>query len=140
MATQTGKPVVFGYTGTDGIAATGLTGNIIFESHEYAKKSDEVQIKGAAGTLVTRIFPEDQQTASIECYPTGADVAAARTAKATLLALRHKILNITACADAPELVNSYWFVIDVKVSGSNVGAHKVSLMLEQNAGITADAA
>lgn len=138
MATQTGIKVVFGYTGTDGIAATGLTAKGLFQSHEYAITSpDEVKLKSAIGKVATRIFPEEVETATIEWIPGSAtDVAGARTSKADLLALRHTVINITACADAPELVNDNWFVDDVKITGSNVGEHKVTLMLIDNDGIT----
>ena len=143
MATQSGTIVVFGYTGTDGITATGLTGKGIFTSHEYAMKSDEQQIQGADGKLTTRIFPEDYKTATIEWIPSDSGsnqtVADARAAKTALLGLRHTILNITACDDAPELVDSNWFVVDVKASGSNTGYHKVTLTLESHDGITAAA-
>lgn len=138
MATQSGVKVVFGYTGTDGIAATGLTGTMQLQSHDYEAKSDEQQIMSAAGALATRIFHNPSKAATLEVIPSSAtDVAGARTSKATLLALFQTILNITACADAPELVDSHWLVVSAKVSGSNTGAHKVTLTLEQHSGITA---
>ena len=142
MATQTGVKVVFGYTGTDGIAATGLTANGLFQSHDFnVTTPDEVKLKSSIGKVATRIFPEDVSNATIEWIPGDAtDVAGARTNKAELLALRHTILNITACADAPELIKTNWFVDDVKVVGSNADAHKVTLTLVANDGITASPA
>ena len=56
MATQTGSVVVFGFTGTDGIAATGLTGNGIFVEADFEHGHDEEQIRNAAGDLVNRTF------------------------------------------------------------------------------------
>lgn len=138
MATQTGVKIVFGYTGTDGIAATGLTGTMLLQSHDFEHSHDEVQIKTAAGELATRVFSNTGKKATLEVIPSSAtDVAGARTSKATLLALIRTILNITACADAAELVDTNWLVVGVKTSGSNVGEHKVTLMLENNDGITA---
>lgn len=141
MATQTGKFVVFGYTGTDGIAPTGLTGKMLFQSHDFEHKADEEQIKSATGDLVTRIFYNPCRTATLEVIPSDAtNVAGAIASKTALLALARTKLEITACTDAPELVNSTWFVTSAKASGSNTGAHKVTLTLEQHTNITADPA
>lgn len=139
MATQTGVKVVFGYTGTDGIAATGLTGNGLFTAHTFKKSSPgEVKLYTAAGKVATRVFPEDVSDATIEWIPGDAtDVAGARTNKGELLALYHTIINITACADAAELVKTNWFVESVDVAGSNVGEHKVTMALSAHDGITA---
>ena len=138
MATQSGSKVVFGYTGTDGIAATGLTGTMLLQSHDFESASEEKQIMSAAGDLATRIFHNAHLRATLEVIPTSAtDVAGARTSKATLLALKRTILSITACADAPELIATNWLVTSAKAAGSNVGEHKVTLSLEAHAGITA---
>lgn len=140
MATQSGAFVVFGFTGTDGIAATGLTGNILLQSHSFEHTHDEVQIKGATGNLVTRVLYNEGSKATLEVIATGSSVANARTAKTTLLALKDTIINITACADAPELVLSNWLVVGTSASGSNTDAHKVTLNLEAHAGITSSPA
>lgn len=141
MATQTNLKVVFSYTGTDGIAAVGLTGNMQLQSHDFESAADEKQIMSAAGDLATRIFHNPHRKATLEVIPSSAtDVAGARTSKATLLGLKRTILEITACADAPELIASNWFVVSVKTAGSNVGEHKVTLNLEAHANITASAA
>lgn len=138
MATQTGKFVVFGYTGTDGIAATGLTGTMLFQSHEFNASREKVKLRGATGNTVTKIRYDEMKNATLEVIPSNStDVAGARTSKATLLALDGTILNITACADAPELVDTNWIVEDVKVVGSNTDAHKVTLVLENHDSITA---
>ena len=138
MATQTGVKVVFGYTGTDGIAATGLTGTMLLQSHDYNASRDKLKLKGASGNTVTKIRSDEMKNATLEVIPSSAtDVAGARTSKATLIALDGTILNITACADAPELVDTNWLVEDVKVTGSNEGHHKATLTLENHDGITA---
>jgi hypothetical protein len=138
MATQTGIKVVFGYTGTDGIAATGLTGTMLFQSHDFQAKREKLKLKSAAGNTVTKIRYDEAADATLEVIPSSAtDVAGARTSKAALIALDGTILNITACADAPELIHSDWMVEDVKVVGSNEGHHKVTLTLERYSAITA---
>jgi hypothetical protein len=138
MATQTGFKVVFGYTGTDGIAATGLTGNILFTDHTYKKSREKKKLANAAGDTVTKIRYDEMQEATLEIiFASATDVATAISNKATIIALDGTILNITACASAPELINSHWLVEDVDVKGSNADAHKVSLKLENHSNITA---
>jgi hypothetical protein len=141
MATQTGIKVNFGFTGTDGVAATGLTGAGLFQSAEYEPGTDEKQLMSAAGDLVTRVFYNAHKKATIEWIPGSAtDVATAITNQTTLVGLFHTILNITACASKPELIDSHWLVVGVKTAGSNSDASKVTLTLEQHAGITASPA
>ena len=141
MATQTGVKVNFAFTGTDGIAATGLTGAGLFQSADYEPGSDEKQLMSAAGDLATRVFHNAHKKATIEWIPGSAtDVATAITNQTAMVALYHTILNITACASMPELIDSHWFVVGVKTNKSNTDAAKVTLTLEQHAGITAAAA
>jgi hypothetical protein len=138
MATQTGIKVNFGFTGTDGIAATGLTGAGLFVSADYEPATDEKQLMNAAGDLATRVFHNLHKKATIEWIPGSAtDVATAITNQTTMIALFHTIINITACASKPELIDSHWLVVGVKATGSNTDASKISLTLEQHAGITA---
>jgi hypothetical protein len=137
MATQTGVFVNFGFTGTDGIAATGLTGNILLQSADFEPGHDEKQIMSAAGELVTRVFHNFSKKATLEVVASGSSVANAIAAQTSLLALNRTILNITACASKPELVDSNWLVVGVKSSGSNTDASKITLSLENHDGITA---
>ena len=137
MATQSGVLVNFGFTGTDGIAATGLTGAGLFQSADYELGCDETQLKSAAGELVTRVFANQHKKATIEWIPGAASVASAITAQTAMVALYHTILNITACASMPEMIDSHWLVVGVKTAKSNTDAAKVTLSLEQHAGITA---
>ena len=137
MATQTGSKVVFG---NSGVAATPFTGKIIVQGSDFSPTSEEKQIKGASGDLVTRIFTNPGKKATIECIATGTDVADARTNQSALASLYQTIVNITASTDAPHLVGSNWFVVDVKIAASNEDVSKVTLSLEQHAGITASAA
>ena len=138
MATQSGVKVIFGYTGTDGIAATGLTGNMLFTGHDFKKSREKKKLASAAGDTVTKIRFDEMQEATLEMIPSSAtDVATALTNKATIIALDGTIISITACANAPELINTHWMVEEVTVKGSNADANKITLKLEQHAGITA---
>ena len=135
-ALQSGIIVNFGYTGTDGIAATGLTGNMLLQSSDFEHGHDEEQIKDATGALATRVFYNIHKKATLEVIPSGSSVANAVTAESTLMALMRTILNITACASHPELVGTNWLVVAAKSTKSNTAASKVTLSLEQHAGIT----
>lgn len=137
MATQTGVKVNFGFTGTDGIAATGLTGNGILTSADFEHGHDEVQIKSAAGELATRVFFNTHKKATIEWIPGKDTVANAITAQTTILALIRTVLSITACASIPELIDTNWLVVGAKVTGSNTDSAKITLSLENHDGITA---
>ena len=145
MATQTGVKVNFGFTGTDGIAATGLTmasnKGMLFQGADYSKTDDEVQLKSAAGALATRIFPNPGEKATLDFIPASdSTVAKAIEAQTAQIALYHTILNITACDSKPELVKTNWFVVGVSSKGSNTDVSKITLELEAHAGITAAAA
>ena len=141
MATQTGKYLNVGFSGADGIAATGLTGTMLLQSSSYEAADTEAQTFGASGDLVNRTFTNPMKKATLEVIPSDAtNVAGAISAQTSLLALRHTILNITACASAPELIDSHWFVVSTKSAKSNTDASKVTLELEQHAGITVAAA
>lgn len=137
MATIVGKPVSFGFSGTDGIAeATYFTGKIILQSIEQEYTSDEEQIRSAAGALVTRSFYNPGDKATLEYIPTASTLAGV-TANVSAPAVG-TIVNITACADMPTLIKSNWVVVPgAKISGSNTAAKKISLPLEAHAGVTA---
>ena len=139
MATIVGKPVSFGFSGTDGISeATYLTGKIILQSIEHEYTSDEEQIRSASGALVTRAFYNPGDKASLEYIPTASTLAGV-TANVTAPAVG-TIVNITACPDMPTLIKSNWVVVPgAKISGSNTAAKKITLPLEAYSGITAAA-
>jgi hypothetical protein len=138
MATQLGAAVSFGFTGTDGIAASQLTGKIILQSADLSKAADVEEIRDADGDVVNRTFYNQSQEASLEFIPTGGSMATARTNGALLEP--GAIVNITACADIPELVATNW-IVDTggRISGSNTGAKRVTLPLKRHAGVTAAA-
>jgi hypothetical protein len=136
-ATQSGKVVNFGFTGTDGIAATALTGKLLLQSADFEPAAEEQQIKDAVGALATRVFYNPSYKATLEYIPTGADVATAITNTAALTI--GGLVNITACTSMPDLVKSNWIVTSFKASGSNAEAKKITLGLESHSGITAAA-
>lgn len=131
-----GTAVNFGFTGTDGIAeATILTGKILLQSIEYSKAADEEQAKSAVGALVSRNFYNAYEKATLE-YEIGTDTLSnARTA--STVPAPGTILDITACADLPDLIASNWVVVgEPKISGTASGPKRVTINLEQHAGVT----
>ena len=137
MATILGAAVNFGFTGTDGIASSILTGKIFLQSAEHSKAADEEQIKNGVGDLVTRSFYGLRERATIEFISTGATITVARTN--SIGQTLGTIVSITACADLPGLVYSYWIVVGSSVNGSNTTAKTVTLNLEKIAAVTAAA-
>jgi hypothetical protein len=141
MATQTGKFLNVGFTGTDGLVETTMTGKILLQSANYEVSDTEAQTLNAAGDLVNRTFTNPMKKATLEVIPVSAtDVAGSITNHTALLALRHTIISITTCTSMPELVQTNWFVTSTKSAKSNTEASKVTLELEAHAAITASAA
>lgn len=138
MGQLKGAAVNFGFTGTDGIAESNLTGKMQLQSADYESTADEEQIRDADGDLVNRTFYNLGFKATLEYIPSGADIATAVTN--TALIAVGTVINITACASLPALVASSWVVVPGgKITGSNTSAKRITLPLEKHAGITAAA-
>ncbi len=135
MSAVGGKSVNFAYTGTDGIAATLLTGKMQLQSTDLSNSTDEEQIKDSLGALVNRTFYNPGFKATLEYIPSGA--AASDAITNTALTAIGTIVSITACANVPDLIKTNWIVLGFKISGSNTTAKKVTLELEAHSGITA---
>jgi len=137
MATQLGKPVSVGFTGTDGIAETTfLTGKIILQSADYENAADKGDVRNAAGEMVSEYFYNQSFKANLEYFATGTTIAGV-TANVTLPTVP-TILNITACADMPALIKTNWvYKGGGKIAGSNTDAKKITLPLEAFTLITA---
>lgn len=139
-ASQLGTPVNFGFEGTSGglteTTTTVLTGKFILQSGDVSRGADEEQVKDGGGNLVNRSFYNPHKKASLEYVVTGASIAASRTN--SVAPTPGSIVNISACADLPDLVDTHWIVVgEPKISGSNTTAKRISLSLESHAGITA---
>jgi hypothetical protein len=133
-----GAAVNFGFTGTDGIAATALTGKILLQGATYGKTSDEFQVLNSLGVLVTRNFFNPGFKATLDYVITGANAATAMTN--TDVPDVGTIIDITACASLPGLDKTNWVVVsEPTVTSSNNGAARVSLSLESHASVTAAA-
>lgn len=137
MATINGTAVNFGFTGTNGIAITGLSGTLL-QSAEHTKVSDLEKVRDGVGEVATHAHYNIHDEASLEYVVTGTGLAAAITN--TVLQTPGTILVITACASMPSLVATTWEVQSgCKISGSNVNAKRITLPIHKYTGITAAA-
>lgn len=136
MATVNGTPVNFGFTGTNGITITGLTG-LLLQSADYTKNADMEEIKDGDGDVVTVIFSNQNEEASLEFVVTDAtNIAGAITN--TTVSTPGAIIVISACASMPSLVQTNWIVQSGgKISGTNTTAKRITLPIKRYAGVTA---
>lgn len=135
MATINGTPVNFGFTGTNGIAGIGT--GMLLQSAEFTKNADIEQIRDADGDVISEVYYNLSEEASLECIVTDAtNIAGAITN--TAVSNPGTIVNITACASMTSLVQSNWIVQPgAKISGSNTTAKRVTIPLRRHAGVTA---
>lgn len=137
MATINGTAVNFGFTGTNGITISGLSG-VLLQSVERSKQADCEVVRNAVGDEVMHGWYNVHDEATLEWIVTGTSLAAAVTN--TTLQTPGTIVSITACASDPDLVATSWEVQSgVKVSGSNTNAKRISLPIKKFTNITAQA-
>ncbi len=135
MSAIGGKAVNFAYTGTDGIAATLLTGKMQLQSTDLSATADDDNTRDSTGAFVNRTFYNPGFKATLEYIPSG--TAAADAITNTALSTIGTIISITACANVPDLIKTNWVIVAFKITGSNTTAKKVTMDLEAHAGITA---
>ena len=135
MATN-GTPVVFGYTGTNGITITGVDGTLL-QSTDHSAEADHEDIRDAIGNIVSRSWYDQHRKATLEWIVTGTGLADAITHNTLTPILPGMIIVITVCASDPDLVATSWEVMSSKSSHSNTSSAKISVQLEKRAGITA---
>ena len=135
MATQLGRPVSFGFTGSDGISGSLFTGKIILQSADYESASDKEEIRSAAGEIVTETFYNQSKKANLEYIPTASSIAGV-TANVTLPSIP-TFVAIDTCVDMPVLAGVSWvYKGGGKITKSNTGAAKISLPIEALTNIT----
>jgi hypothetical protein len=132
-----GTPVNFGFTGTNGITISGISGTLL-QSADVSAEADKEEVRNGVGDIVSRGWFDQHYKAALEWVISGTGLANAIT-NTTLVGLTPgTIINITACASMPDLIASSWEVMSgAKTSGSNTVAKKFSVPLEKRAGITA---
>ncbi len=138
MANLTGTAVNFGFTGSNGITITGISGTLL-QTADNANMADKEETRNGVGDIVTRAWYDQHQSVTLEWVVTDpTSVANAVTNSAITGLTPGVIIAITACASVPALVYSYWEVQSgAKVSGSNTTSKKISITIEKRSGITA---
>lgn len=137
MPTSNGTPVNFGFTGTGGIAITGLAG-ILLQNADYSAEADKDEVRSGLGDIVNRNWYDQHLKTTLEWVITGTAISNAIT-NTTIKTLMPPgtILVVTACASEPDLVATNWEVMRSSIKGSNTNAKRVTLEVESRAGITA---
>lgn len=139
MATLNGTPVNFGFTGTNGITITGVSGTLL-QSAEYSAEADKDEIRSGVGDIVERSWYDQHLKAELEWVITGTGIANSIVNTAIAGLTPGTIIVITACASVPDLVATNWEVVGgARISGTNTNAKRFRVPLEKRAGITAAA-
>jgi hypothetical protein len=139
MATINGTAVNFGFTGTGGIAITGLSG-ILLQSAEDSMEADKEDVRSAAGDIVNRNWYDQHAKSQLEWVVTGTGLANAITNTTLAGLVPGTIVVISACASMPDLVGTTWEVMSgAREHGSNTTSKRITVPLEKRAGITAAA-
>ena len=146
MATIMGAAVSFGFAGTtNGLTETTttvLTGKFLLQSIQTAYGADKEEVRDNTGEIVAVSFSNAHSTAALEYVVADTVVAYSLATARTDSAVPDigSLINITACLDMPDLVETNWVVVgEPKVGGSNGSAKRVTLNLESHAGVTAAA-
>ena len=139
MATINGTAVNFGFTGTNGIVITGLSGTML-QSADYSAEADKDEVRSGVGDIVSREWYDQHIKATLEWVITGTGLANALVNTAIAGILPGTIIVITTCASMPDLVATNWEVMSGgSIKGTNTNAKRMSVPLEKRAGITAAA-
>lgn len=138
MATNNGRAVVFGYTGTDGITISGISGTIL-QSGDHSAEADKEDVRGPTGDIVGRNWYDQHRKLTLEWVVGGTGLANAITNRTLASLTPGTVVNITACASQPDNVATNWEIQSARDNGSNTTSAKFSVQLEKRAGITAAA-
>lgn len=74
-----GKPVIWGIATT--VAATGITATYYITSVDFSPDAQKVKITNAKGQTVAKVYFDQMDKVTIECIPTGANLAAAKASQ-----------------------------------------------------------
>lgn len=143
MAGQKGTPVNFAFGSAAGITITSpsLTGYLL-QSAQHGLESDLATFRNGDGDVVNETFYDQRGTAELRVLITDAtNIAGARTNTTLDNFPPGTIVNISACAARPDLVESNWLVTEAgpRVEGENTTAAMIVIPLRRRAGITSTA-
>lgn len=136
MAVINGTAINFGFTGSNGIAITGLSGTLL-QSLDHSKGADVESVRNGLGDIVSRGWYDLHDEATIEWVITGTGLANAIT-NTTLSSLTPgAFIVVTACASDPDVVATWEVQSGAKITGSNTNAKRISVPVHKRAGVTA---
>lgn len=141
MPTQLGTAVNFAFGSAAGITASSptITGWLL-QSASHGVESDISSARDGDGTTINDTYYDARGTAELRFLITSAtDIATARSNTTLDNVPSGTIVNISACAARPDLVESNWVVTEAgpRVEGDNVSNAMIVLPLRRRAGITA---
>jgi hypothetical protein len=141
VAVQNGVPCNIGFPTTVGgiqLATPTTLATIFLQSADETAGATNYRAEDSAGNVVISSWMDPHTKATLEILIAGTGIANA-IANTTLTGITPgTIISITHCANMPDLVQTNWEVMDSpKISGTNKDAKKLTLSLEQRAGITA---
>jgi hypothetical protein len=133
-----GIPVNFGYTGTNGIVITEMSGKLLLQSSDLAKIADLETVRGGQGDHVFHGWYDIHDEASIEAVITDVASTAAAIVNTTLAAAKPgDFINITTCQSHPGLVGKWEVQSNAKITKTNTTCAKISIPIHLRAGIQA---
>lgn len=136
MASINGTPVNFGFTGTNGITITGISGTLL-QSATHTKTADCEVTRDGDGDEVAHAWHNQAEEAELVWVSTGTTIADAITNTGASLVAPGAQFQITACASLPNLVATTWEAQSgPRVSKSNTTSASATVPIRKLAGIT----
>jgi len=143
MPSQKGLACNFAFGSAAGITFSGtvVTGPLM-QSAQQGKESELASVRDGDGTTVTDIFYDERDTLELRFAVSSAtNIATARTNTTLANIAPGTIVNITACAARPDVVQSNWIITEggPRVEGDNTSIAMIVIPLRRRAGITSTA-
>lgn len=143
MASQKGTAVNFAFGSATGITITSPTfTGYLLQSAGHGLESDLATVRNGDGDVCTEIYHDQRGTAELRvAMSSGTNISTARANTTLDNFPPGTIVDITACAARPDLVESNWIVTEAgpRVEGDNQSVAMIVLPLRRRAGITATA-
>ena len=139
MPTQLGTAVNFGFGSATGctISSPTLTGYLL-QSAQHGIESDLATTRDGDGTTVNETYYDQRGTAELRVAMSGTNIAASRTNTTIANFTPGAIVNISAIAARPGMIQTNWVVTEAgaRVEGGNTDVAQVIIPLRYHSGIT----
>ena len=136
MATINGTAVNFGFTGTNGITITGISGTLL-QSADVSAESERTEVANGTGDHVTHAFFDPHFKATLEWTVTGTSLSNAVVNTALASLLPGAFIVISACASNPDLVATGEVQSGATTKKTNKDSARLSVSIEKRTNITA---